>query len=141
VRALPRSTQPRSLGDDWARIAAIGGILAVYFARMRFYQARDASATASAHEFAGNIALAIRPDLTYAVALTAGFGLAAWLARNRPGMRRALQRLWLVLAGLSVLLALINKIVVGRLGQPLSYQWLTLISSLALLVLCFSLAA
>jgi arylsulfatase A-like enzyme len=31
---------------------------------------------------------------------------------------------WIILVGLSVLLARVNAIAVGRLGQPLSYQWL-----------------
>jgi lipoteichoic acid synthase len=106
-----------------ARIAAMGAVLAVYLARVRAYQALSQSTTA-ALEVSGNIALAMRPDLTYVIGLTAGFSAAVWLTRHRPGIRRTLMSMWIILVGLSVLLALVNRIAVNKLGQPLSYQWL-----------------
>ena len=122
--ALLRTSGSRSTTDDLARIAAMGAVLAVYLARVRVYQALALSTTAAPLQLAGNITLAMRSDLAYVICLTAGFGGAVWLARLRPGIRRALLRIWIIVVGLSVVLALVNRLAVIRLGQPLSYQWL-----------------
>jgi lipoteichoic acid synthase len=121
---LLRTSGSRSSTDDLARIAAMGAVLAVYLARVRVYQALALSTTAVPLQLAGNIAVAMRSDLAYVICLTGGFGGAVWLARLRPGIRHALVRMWIIVVGLSVVLALVNRLAVIRLGQPLSYQWL-----------------
>ena len=119
-----RTIEPRSTNEDLARVAAMGAVLTADLARVRAYQGLGESATAAGREVLANIALAMRPDLTYVIGLTAGFSAAVWLTRHRPGLRRTLMSMWIILVGLSVLLARVNAIAVKRLGQPLSYQWL-----------------
>jgi lipoteichoic acid synthase len=109
--------------EDLARIAAMAVVLAVYLARGRVYEAL-AEPASDMLVLAANIAFAIRSDLSYVVGLTVGFGAAVWLARRHPRMRHILMALWFTLVGLSVVLALVNRMALPRLGQPISYQWL-----------------
>jgi arylsulfatase A-like enzyme len=102
----------------------MGAVLTADLARVRAYQALGESTGAAGREVFANVVMAMRPDVTYVISLTGGFSAAVWLTRHRPGMGRTLMSVWIILVGLSVLLARVNAVALSRLEQPLSYQWL-----------------
>src|SRR5690242_4156335 len=63
-------------------------------------------------------------DLVYVTAVSGAFVLAILLARQRPKLQRTLAWLYVSLAVLSLIMALVNEMALRELGRPLTYQWL-----------------
>jgi arylsulfatase A-like enzyme len=99
----------------------MGTVLAAYLARGRVYQVLGPRGSKGG---LADMLVATHSDLLLVVGLAAAFGAGFWLARRRPGARRALRMAWIGAAAVTVAMSLVNVIALGNLGQPLTYQWL-----------------